>query len=431
MKIIFIGTGYVGLVSGVMMSHLGHEVTCIDTDLAKIQKLQKGQSPIFEPGLDEYIQKYSATNLLRFASSSEGLDSNAQAVFITVGTPPLADGSADLSYIYEAVEMVSQYIQKDCLIIIKSTVPPGTCGAIKEYMLAQNIEINIASNPEFLREGNAIEDFLKPDRIVIGAESDDDFTIMREIYKPLSSQGVKILEANLNTSELIKYASNTFLANKIAFINEMANLCEIIGADIETLSEGVGSDRRIGKDFLKAGPGFGGSCFPKDILALQHLSKKVNSDLLILDAIIKANTNRPIQILEKIKNIVGGNLQGKKLAIWGLTYKAGTDDLRSSPAIDLINLLKQQQVQVVAYDPKGMKNAPKYFDDLDCADSAFSAATDSDGVIIVTEWPEFKKIDYTKLKSIVKTPTIIDLRNLLEKDQMVANGYKYYSIGRC
>lgn len=430
MKIAFIGTGYVGLVSGIMMSHLGHVVSCIDTNPKKITQLKQYKSPIFEPGLDNYLKKYGNTKRLNFMLEYNETISDTEAVFITVGTPPKSDGSADLSYIYEAVEMTTKYTNKDCVIVIKSTVPPGTCQAIKQFMKSKGITINIASNPEFLREGNAIEDFLKPDRIIIGTDSEKTLQIMRNIYQPLSNQRIKILESDLCTAELIKYASNTFLANKITFINETADLCEVIGADIKLLSEGVGLDKRIGKDFLNAGPGFGGSCFPKDILALQHLAKSVNSEFLILDAIIKANTSRPMQIVNKIANILGGNLTGKKLSFWGLTYKAGTDDLRSSPAIELINILQQQKADIVAYDPKGMSNVKKYFDNLKCSNTAFAAAHKADAIIIATEWPEFKEFNYTELKSVLKSPIIIDLRNLLDPKKMKQYGFKYYSVGR-
>jgi UDPglucose 6-dehydrogenase len=430
MKITFIGTGYVGLVSGVMMSHLGHNVTCIDTDTHKIKNLKASKIPIFEPGLDKYVTKYSNSSRLNFSGSYDHNISEAECIFITVGTPPKDNGDADTSYIFNAVEEICKYANSEALFVIKSTVPSGTCSALQDFINQRGYKNEIVSNPEFLREGSAIIDFLEPDRIITGASSDRAFGIMRKIYRPLIEQDIKIVETDLRTSELIKYASNTFLANKIAFINEMADLCELIGADITKLSEGIGMDKRIGESFLKPGPGFGGSCFPKDILALQQLSRKVNTDFLLLDAIIDSNDRRPGNILKKITKALGGALQGKKLAFLGLTYKAGTDDLRNSPAIKLISKLKEEGAKVVAYDPKGMVNAHKYFDELECAESAMGAIKEADAIIIITEWDEFRTIDYQQAKSIVKNPIIIDLRNILDSKELTKIGFKYYSIGK-
>jgi len=430
MKISFVGTGYVGLVSGVMMSHLGHEIVCLDVDENKITKLKSKEAPIYEPGLTKYIEKYANTQRLQFVHGYDSTIANSDCLFITVGTPSKENGDADLSGIFQAIESASKYISPECVIVLKSTVPPGTCQQVREFMHNKGIDIHIASNPEFLREGNAIKDFIEPDRIVIGTHSEHALKVMQKVYKPLTDQGVTLVKTDLSTSELIKYASNTFLANKIAFINEMADLCEIVGADIGALSEGVGLDKRIGSDFLRAGPGFGGSCFPKDILALQHLANKVGSNFLILDAVIKANSNRPNIIINKISAALGDSIKGKKLAILGLTYKAGTDDLRSSPAIDLIHLLQKEGASISAYDPEGMNNTDKYFTNLDCAESIYAAAKNSDAIIIVTEWTEFQKMDLNKIKTLVKTPNIIDLRNLFKPEEITSLGFKYYSIGR-
>ena len=430
MKISFVGTGYVGLVSGVMMSHLGHEIVCLDVDESKIIKLKNKEAPIYEPDLDKYIEKYANTQSLQFVHGYDSTIANSDCLFITVGTPSKENGDADLSGIFQAVTSASNYISPECVIVLKSTVPPGTCQQVREFMQNKGVDINIVSNPEFLREGNAIKDFMEPDRIVIGTHSEYALNVMQEVYRPLTEQGVVLVATDLSTSELIKYASNTFLANKIAFINEMADLCEIVGADISALSRGVGLDKRIGGDFLRAGPGFGGSCFPKDILALQHLSNKVNSNFLILDAVIKANSNRPNIMINKISTALGGSIKHKKLAILGLTYKAGTDDLRSSPAIDLINLLQKEGADITAYDPEGMNNAVKYFDSLNCAESLYSAVKDSDAVIIATEWPEFQTMDLNKIKTLVKIPNIIDLRNLFKPEEVTSLGFKYYSVGR-
>ncbi len=440
MKISFVGTGYVGLVSGVMMSHLGHEVICLDVDEDKIIKLKNKELPIYEKDLDLYINKYANSKNLQFLHGYGSEIADSDCLFITVGTPSQDNGDADLSGVFQAIEEATKHINSECIIVLKSTVPPGTCDKVSEFMKKKGKNIHIASNPEFLREGNAIKDFMEADRIVIGAESEYVFKIMRQVYKPLTDKQIPLVETNLCTSELIKYAANSFLANKIAFINEMADLCEIIGADVRKLSNAIGLDKRIGKDFLKAGPGFGGSCFPKDILALQKLSHKLDFDFLILDAIIEANSNRPSKIVKKISNALQGKISNKKLAVLGLTYKAGTDDLRSSPAIELIHLLNQEGAKINVYDPKGMDNAKKYFDNLDCtnlindsiklSDSINSAVENSDAVIIATEWPEFREMDLNLIKSIVKTPNIIDLRNIFETDFVESLGFKYCSIGR-
>lgn len=431
MNITFIGSGYVGLVSGAGMSYLGHHVTCLDIDKQKIKKLQKLEVPIFEDGLAEYIKQYGNSERLNFKPGYDTSLSASSAIFITVGTPERSDGDADLKYIFDAVLNAAIYANPDCIFIIKSTVPPGTCSKIKVFLEEKGFNYDVVSNPEFLREGSAIHDFMHPDRIVIGANSEKAFQIMRQIYKPFTDQGTPLLETDLNTSELIKYASNSFLAGKIAFINEMADLCEVIGADINTLSKGMGLDHRIGSDFLKAGPGFGGSCFPKDILALQHLTKKLDSDFLILDAIIKANTNRSSLMAAKVKKFFRGKIRGKKITVLGLTYKAGTDDLRNSPAIDLINSLWEDGVEIVAYDPQGAKNADKYFNNkLLCARSALEAVNGADALVIATEWPEFANLDYEKIKTLLNQPIIIDLRNILDEKELIRLGYKYSFVGQ-
>lgn len=429
MKITFIGTGYVGLVSGVMMSHLGHEVTCLDLDLNKILMLQRKESPIFEPQLAGYLEKYANTERLKFVSDYNDSVADSDCVFITVGTPPLSTGDADLTGIYAALDICS-YLKEHCIIVVKSTVPPGTCRDIQSYIYAKGYNNKVVSNPEFLREGAAVGDFLKPDRIVIGSDVTDTYAIMRKIYKPITDNNVVIVETDLTTAELIKYASNAFLANKIAFINEMADLCETLEADVDTLANGIGTDKRIGEGFLKVGPGFGGSCFPKDILALQKLAQKMDSDFLILDAVIKSNNNRPKVMINKIKECMGGALSGRRLAILGLTYKAGTDDLRNSPAIELINILQNEGADIVAYDPEGMRNVPKYFEKLECANSIMEAIHGVDGIIIATEWNDFVEMDLSAIKPFLKRPLIIDLRNILNAKQVVAEGFEYHSIGR-
>lgn len=430
MKIAFIGTGYVGLVSGVMMSHLGHDVLCIDVDPNKIELLKQGKAPIFEPGLDEYIAKYANSDRLQFTCDYDDRLSDVECLFITVGTPPEENGSADLSGVFDCLASALKYINSGCVVAIKSTVPPGTCKTVANFIKSCGRINPVASNPEFLREGSAIIDFLEPDRVVIGTNDDLAFEIMRDVYKPLTDKNIKLVESDLNTSELIKYGSNTFLANKIAFINEMADLCEAVGADIDKFAQGIGLDHRIGSAFLKAGPGFGGSCFPKDILALQQLCQSVDSESLILNAVIKANDDRANKMLNKIKFASGKSLNKQKIAVLGLTYKAGTDDLRSSPAISLINNLTREGAIITAYDPEGMPNVPKYFKRLNCAESMYDAVKDADIIVIITEWPEFKEIDLSKVKKLARGDIFIDLRNILSRMEVNEAGFRYYSIGR-
>lgn len=432
MKIAFIGTGYVGLVYTVMMAHIGHYVTCVDVDSNKIKKIKNYTAPIYEPRLDEYLKKYVDTEQLYFTDQYDQRLGLVDMIFITVGTPSKANGEAELQYIKEALGKAISYAKKDCLFVIKSTVPPGTCKQLKKYLeeVSPNNQFNVASNPEFLREGNAIADFLNPDRIIIGSESEKANNLLNQLYKPLTDKGVEIIHTDLNTAELIKYASNSFLASKIAFINEMADLCEVVDADVETLARGIGLDKRIGLDFLKAGPGFGGSCFPKDMLALQHLAQNKEVDILILDAIINTNRDRPNKIIAKILNILDGKIAEKNLAMLGLTYKAHTDDVRNSPAITLIKLLQKANAIVKAYDPKGISQTREYFDDIDCSDDIKDTVKNADAIIIATEWPEFKEIDFGQLRSHLKNQVIIDLRNILNADHLRNLGYRYYAIGR-
>lgn len=430
MKLAFIGTGYVGLVTGTLLATLGHDVTCIDVDADKIDMLKKGKSPIYEKDLEAHIASASEEGKLHFAwGVKEGVTSDDfDAVFITVGTPPLADGSADLGTLHKVITQVASLTKKKTLIVIKSTVPPGTSLDVQEDLKGNGYEHKIANNPEFLREGNAVEDFLNPHRIVVGVADDRSREIMRQIYAPKTEQGTIYVETDLTTSEMIKYASNTFLANKIAFINEMADLCEEMGADVKDLSYAVGLDTRIGGQFLKAGPGFGGSCFPKDILALQHLAKERQVDSLILDAVIKANSNRPDKMIGKIEDICGG-IARKKFAILGLTYKAGTDDLRSSPSLEIIEKLRDKGADIVAFDPMGMKNASKCLSAEELAETMEQACEEAAAIILVTEWEQFKNADFKQVARIVKSKTIIDLRNFLDRKKVMDAGFAYHAVG--
>ncbi len=431
MNITFIGSGYVGLVSGVMMSYLGHNVTCLDKDDAKISKLNKKILPIYEAKLDKYFTQALEHDRLKFASFYSDELKNTEAVFITVGTPSTESGEADLSDVYEAIDKIAEYINKDCLIVIKSTVPPNSCNNIIDSLKPKGASFNIASNPEFLREGNAVEDFLYPDRIVIGVNNKESENILRKIYTPLTDNGAELVVTDLVTAELIKYGSNSFLATKIAFINEMANLCEKIGANIKNLSNGIGLDKRIGTTFLNAGPGFGGSCFPKDIVALNSLIKNNHIDSKILEAVIRSNKERPSLMVDKIAALLDKDLKGKNITVLGLTYKACTDDVRASPAIEIIKNLLDKGAYVKAFDPMGIENSQKTFQNehLLYLDSIIKACDSSDAIIITTEWSEFQKLDWQKIYSLVKSPIIIDLRNILKADEMKSIGFKYYTVG--
>ncbi|ADE30344.1 UDP-glucose dehydrogenase family protein [Rickettsia prowazekii] len=431
MNITFIGSGYVGLVSGIIMGYLGHNVTCLDNDDVKISKLNKKILPIYEAKLDEYLKHALESDRLKFTNIYSNEFRNFDAIFITVGTPSKELGEADLKYVYDAVDKVSKHINKDCLIVIKSTVPPGSCNNIIAYLKAKGFSFNVASNPEFLREGSAVEDFLYPDRIVVGVNNKESEALLRKIYAPLIEQGAKFLVTNLVTSELIKYVSNSFLATKIAFINEMADLCEKIGANIKDLSQGVGLDQRIGRNFLNAGPGFGGSCFPKDILALNNLVENHKIDCKILKSVIKSNKLRPSNMVAKIATLLDGDLKGRNIAILGLTYKAGTDDVRASPAIEIITILLNKDVYVKAFDPIGLENAKKNLEhkNLLYFASAVEACKSVDIIVIATEWSEFKELNWQEIYNLVKSPMIIDLRNILDNEVMKKIGFRYYAVG--
>lgn len=446
-NITFIGTGYVGLVSGVIMSYLGHNVTCLDTDTHKISELTKNILPIYEPKLEQYLPPLVKSGKLKFISNYSSELQTSQVVFITVGTPSLPSGEANLQHIFLAIDQLCGWIKSDCLIVIKSTVPPTTCNQIISYLNKKNLYFPIASNPEFLREGNAVDDFLNPDRILIGTNSKFAEDLLREVYLPLTTRNIKLISTDLVTAELAKYAANSFLATKIAFTNEMANLCEQTGANIKDLTCAMGLDKRIGLDFLNAGPGFGGSCFPKDLLALSSITKKFQANGKIIDAVISSNEQRPYDMVKKIFRIISDNLQeeinftNKTITVLGLTFKAGTDDIRYSPAIRIIQILLEKGAIIKAFDPIGMDNTKKYLENLYdnkinykknvfFAKTALSACKNSDIILITTEWPEFKKLAWGAINSQTDLPIIIDLRNILESDKLKSLGFKYYCLGR-
>jgi UDPglucose 6-dehydrogenase len=431
MRIAIIGTGYVGLVSGACLSEFGHEVACIDTDGAKIDALNEGRIPIYEPGLEEVVATNVKAGRLTFGRDLAGSVGSADAVFIAVGTPSRrGDGHADLSYVFSAAEDIARGLGGYTVVVTKSTVPVGTGRKVEEIIrrAKPDAEFDVASNPEFLREGSAIEDFRRPDRIVVGTMSERAQGVMKEIYRPLYLNETPILFTARETAELIKYAANGFLATKITFINEMADICEKVGADVQDVARGIGLDGRIGGKFLHAGPGFGGSCFPKDTLALLKTSQLVGAPTRIIEAVVNVNETRKGDMAEKIAAALE-NPKGKTIAVLGLTFKPNTDDMRDAPSLVILPALQEKGVRIRAYDPEGAHEARKQLDVEMCRD-AYEAITGSDAVVILTEWNEFRALDLDRVKSLLKTPLMIDLRNIYRPQQMADAGFRYVSVGR-
>jgi UDPglucose 6-dehydrogenase len=431
MRIAMIGTGYVGLVSGACLSEFGHEVTCVDKDTGKIDALKAGKVPIFEPGLEDVISTNAKAGRLSFAHEVSAAVPKADAIFIAVGTPSRrGDGHADLSYVFAAAEEIAQNLERYAVVITKSTVPVGTSRKVEEIVrkVRTSANFDVASNPEFLREGSAIEDFRRPDRIVVGTESERCKGVMKEVYRPLYLNETPILFTGRETSELIKYAANAFLATKITFINEIANICEKVGADVQDVARAIGLDGRIGGKFLHAGPGFGGSCFPKDTLALLKTSQQVGAPTRIVEAVVEVNEARKTAMAEKIVQAVG-ELRGKTIAILGLTFKPNTDDMRDAPSVTIIPALQEKGAKVRAYDPEGMAEARKQLDVEFCQD-AYEALDGADAVAILTEWNEFRALDLKRVKALMKAPVMVDLRNIYRPAQMAAAGFTYTSVGR-
>ncbi|WBY17538.1 UDP-glucose/GDP-mannose dehydrogenase family protein [Erythrobacteraceae bacterium WH01K] len=439
MKIAMVGSGYVGLVSGACFADFGHDVVCIDKDPAKIAKLHDGIMPIYEPGLDALVDSNVKAGRLSFTTDlAEGIE-GASAIFIAVGTPSRrGDGHADLTYVHAVAREVGDALANDAVVVTKSTVPVGT-GDEVERILADSaavkergLKVSVVSNPEFLREGAAIGDFKRPDRIVIGAEDDFGREVMTEVYRPLFLNESPLLIVNRRSSELIKYAANAFLATKITFINEMADLCEKVGANVQDVSRGIGMDGRIGPKFLHAGPGYGGSCFPKDTLALLKTAEDHESPTRIVEAVVKVNDTRKRAMGRKVLDALGGAeaARGKKVALLGLTFKPNTDDMRDSPAIAIAQALGDAGVDVAAYDPEGMAIAAPLMPDVTMCDDPYSAIEGADAVAIVTEWDAFRALDLDRVKSLAKTPVMVDLRNIYTPAEMRAAGFEYSSIGR-
>ena len=433
MRLAIIGTGYVGLVSGACFSEFGHEVTCVDINEATIAKLKAGEIPIYEPGLDELVKRNSRFERLKFTSDIKEGVKDAEAVFIAVGTPSRrGDGHADLSYVYAAAQQVAESVTRPCVIITKSTVPVGTAKHVAAIVAKARPELSIevASNPEFLREGSAIEDFMRPDRVVCGTSSESAQQVLRDIYRPLSLREVPILFVECETSEMIKYAANAFLAVKITFINEIADLCERTGANVQNVAKGIGMDNRIGGKFLHAGPGYGGSCFPKDTTALLKTAEDYETPMQIVKATVDVNNQRKRMMGRRVIAAAGGSVDDKKIALLGLTFKPNTDDMRDSPSIDIVRVLQDNGAKVSAFDPEGRRQAETMLENVEFAEDAYDAMDGADALVLVTEWNEFRALDLDRVKRLLKTPTIVDLRNVYRPEQMSAAGFNYTSIGR-
>lgn len=433
MYIAFIGTGYVGLVSGTCFAEFGVDVTCVDIDEEKINKLEEGILPIYEPGLEKLVGKNVQAGRLHFTTNLKEAVEKSQVIFLAVGTPPKEDGSADLQYVEEAAKQVAEYMNGDYKVIVtKSTVPVGTGEhlrrLIKEHQKTPT-NFGIVSNPEFLREGAAINDFMRPDRVVIGSKDDEAIEVMKELYRPLYLIETPIVITSLEAAELTKYAANAFLATKISFINEIANLCDKIGCDVHDVAKGMGMDRRIGNKFLHPGPGFGGSCFPKDTSAMATVAKQFGSETLIVDAVIEVNKRQRKAMVPKIEKLVG-DLKGKTIGVLGLSFKPETDDMREAPSIDIINELVEKGATIKAYDPVATEEAKKFLPDISYVNDEYAAVEDADALVFMTEWNQFRALDMKRIRKLMKSPKIADLRNIYEPEDIRDLGFDYVGVGR-
>ncbi|MEQ9314279.1 MAG: UDP-glucose/GDP-mannose dehydrogenase family protein [Henriciella sp.] len=433
MRVAMIGTGYVGLVSGACFADFGHVVTCVDKDASKIERLKKGEIPIFEPGLDDLVAQNVSAGRLHFTTEAKDAIADADAVFIAVGTPSRrGDGHADLSYVYAAAEEIAQLMDGFTVVVTKSTVPVGTGDEVEAIIRKTNPDADFAvvSNPEFLREGAAIKDFKIPDRVVVGTDQERAREVMRELYRPLFLNETPILFTSRRTSELIKYAANAFLAVKITFINEMADLCEAVGANVQEVSRGIGLDGRIGRKFLNAGPGYGGSCFPKDTLALTKTANDYKSPVRIVDTVVEVNAARKKAMADKVIKAMGGSVKGKTIGVLGLAFKPNTDDMRDAPSLDIIPALIEAGAKVKAYDPESMHEAQKMMTGLDYAENAYGAIEGADAMVIITEWDQFRALDLDRVKDALSSDIVVDLRNIYSPEDMARRGFKYISVGR-
>jgi UDPglucose 6-dehydrogenase len=433
MKIAVIGTGYVGLVSGACFSEFGFDVVCVDQDARKIDQLKAGKIPIYEPELDTLVKRNSELGRLSFTTDLPEAMVGADAVFIAVGTPSRrGDGHADLSYVYAAAETIAKEIKDYTVVVTKSTVPVGTGRKVAEIIRKANpaAKFDMASNPEFLREGSAIGDFMRPDRVVIGCETEAARAVMRQLYRPLFLIETPILFTSLETSELIKYASNAFLALKISFINQVSDLCDQVGANVTDVSRGIGLDGRIGSKFLHPGPGYGGSCFPKDTLALMKTARDAHAPISLVEATVSYNDARKVQMADRISTALNGDVKGKTISILGLTFKPNTDDMRDAPSLVIIPELLKRGAKIHAHDPVGIEEARKHMPDIDYFEDPYQTMVGADAVVIVTEWNSYRALDLNKIKKLLKAPIIVDLRNIYRPDEMAQFGFNYTSLGR-
>jgi UDPglucose 6-dehydrogenase len=432
MKICVIGTGYVGLVAGAGFADMGNDVVCCDVDAAKVEGLKKGVMPIYEPGLDKLVITNAAEGRLTFTTDVASGVAGAEVILLAVGTPPGPDGSADLSYIFKAAEQVADALTGWAVLVTKSTVPVGTGDKIEAIVRKRaKHEFAVASNPEFLKEGDAVNDFMKPDRVVVGAEDKRAVETLRALYQPFTRSGDRMLVMDRRSAELTKYAANSMLATRISFMNDLANLCELLGADIELVRKGMGSDVRIGPKFLYAGPGFGGSCFPKDLRAAISTGREAGYQLSILDAVVAVNERQKRKLGEKVLAHFGGDLKGKRIAVWGLAFKPGTDDIREAPALVLIDQVLAAGATVVGTDPVAMDAVRKQIGDrIQYESSNYDCARDADALVLVTEWHEFRRPSFDRLKSLMRQPVVFDGRNVWSPSELRAAGFTYYGIGR-
>lgn len=431
MRVVMIGTGYVGLVSGACFADFGHHVTCVDKDASKIKRLEEGVMPIYEPGLDVLVEANVKDGRLDFTTDAGPAVAEADIVFIAVGTPARrGDGHADLTYVYAAAEEIAGYIKNYTVIVTKSTVPVGTGDEVESIIrnASPKADFDVASNPEFLREGAAINDFKRPDRVVVGAQSEQAFAAMHELYRPLYLNETPLLKTERRTAELIKYAANAFLATKISFINEISDLCDAVGANVQQVAKGIGLDNRIGSKFLHAGPGYGGSCFPKDTLALSKTAQDYGSPVSIVDTVIAVNDKRKQSMIGRIVKACGGAVEGKTLAVLGLTFKPNTDDMRDAPSLVIIPGLQALGAKIRAYDPEGMEEASNMFENVEFCDDAYHAMTGADIGVILTEWNQFRALNLKRITETLSTNTLIDLRNIYPLDAV--GELDYHSIGR-
>ena len=432
MKVAVIGTGYVGLVSGTCFAEAGNDVLCVDNNQAKLEKLRKGEVPIYEPGLETLFQRNTKEGRLNFTDSLSDAVKHAEVIFLALPTPPMEDGSADLKYVLGVAHEIGDLLEDYRVVVNKSTVPVGTADKVREAIaMHTEVEFDVVSNPEFLREGYAVQDFMKPERIVIGSGSERATEVMRRLYKPFVMSGNPVLMMDERSAEVTKYAANSFLAAKISFMNEIANLCEKVGADVDNVRRGMGTDSRIGKRFLFPGVGYGGSCFPKDVSALHKTAAEYGYDFRILDSVMGVNDDQKKVLTQKVVERFGEDLSGKKFAMWGLAFKPNTDDIREAPSLVIIKELQEKGAEIVAYDPEAMPSVQAYTDlELTYADNAYDTLDGADALLIVTEWGEFRTPDFERIKTSLRQPVIFDGRNVYDRETLEDFGFEYLSIGR-